>query len=353
MKRVHKKSQRTSFVIRRIGMGILAYYISMAVICIIADKQLTATVYGEIYERLTWACMGAHFKSAEESALFKKEFVADLEHYFMLDRSAGFRICLNIRRVMTLNLGKSRFVMTNWPIRSRLVRDIIIQATPPTLILFFSTTIFSALIGIYIGAKSAAFPGKRLDHFIANNTMLFSGTPSWWVGLVFVMVFVMHIPVFRMGALHSTPIPENWFMRIIDYIYYLLPPLIAVALTKIWAFAFYTRNIIIAPLQEDYVFAARGHGLPERKVRRIALRCASPAIVTTVSLSLVQAITGDILIEKVLSRPGLGSTLVTAIQRNDFALMLGIISIIVALYCITLTLLDIIYLSLDPRIQVA
>lgn len=349
----HRSSSLPRYYLKRILMAFFTWYLSVFLISIVINAQMEVTVRSRIWEQVRAAIeANTELKSAEAIAEFRVTTTRQIERSYGLHRPRFIRIGEQALKIIRLDLGNSRQLRTSWPKRSSLIKDILIENMKPTLVLFFTSTVLGAGTGILLGIHMAAKPGKRLDRAITMMTMLVVGTPVWWVCSILVYVFVFTFPIFKIGALHSTPLPDGVLLQLLDYVYYLALPLLAITMVKTWGFAFYTRNIVLGPLQEDYVTAARGRGLPESRILfRHAAASASPAIVTVTALGIVQALAGDILVEKVMSRPGLGSILWASLQWGDTAMLTGIFSIIAALYCFTLCALDLLYFSLDPRIR--
>ncbi|MBU0936331.1 MAG: ABC transporter permease [Spirochaetes bacterium] len=346
-------SNFVNYAVRRIIMAFLTFYICIYVVAIIGNAQFEATIQSDITEMVNGAVMGnSELKSAEAIADYKRDLRAQLEKRFHLDKPAFVRIGSRALQIISLNLGDSQRITTLYPKRSSHIKDIVLDALKPTLILFLSSTLIAAGLGLVLGIQMARKPGGWLDRTNSLLTMLFVGTPVWWVASLLMLLLVYIIPVFRVGALYSSPAPESAILLFFDYVYYLLLPILSIALVKTWFFAFNTRNIILAPLQEDYIIAARGRGIPERKVLYgHAFATAAPGLVTVTSLGIVQSLAGDILVERVLSRPGLGYTLWQALQFNDINLITAIFAMIAGIYCFTLCLLDLSYFFMDPRIR--
>lgn len=134
----------------------------------------------------------------------------------------------------------------------------------------------------------------------------------------------------------------------------MLLPILSIILIRLWQSAYMTKSLLLPSLQEDFIQAARGRGLSERRiVYGHALRSASPGLSTMSVLVFVSSFGGDILLEKVLAWPGLGKLLwdATSAFNPDIFLISGISTVLALIYCISIVLLDIVYLCLDPRIR--
>jgi len=343
---------RLKYIFRRLFRSFLSF--TVAILCISAVVNLTmeSTVRSQIVEMVQGAVMNnPELKSSEDIIVFKRETMQALERSFGLHLPSWQRVLRRTWDIMTLTLGDSRSTMTNYPERSRKVRDIVLERTPHTLILFTSSTLISIALGLWLGTRMAAKPGGSLDRAASITTMVMYGTPPWWLGTFFILFFVYLIPIFRIGSLYSVEPPASAIGRFFDYLSYLLLPLLTLVAIKVWSFAYLTRSMVVIPMQEDFVIAARGRGIPEAKIlRRHGLRTAAPGVMTMAAQGFAQSIVGDILLERVMTRPGLGTTLFNALGWNDINLVTGILAMVTAIYCVTFALLDLAYALLDPRI---
>jgi len=313
---------------------------------------MESTVRSQIVEAAQGAVMAnPNLKTPGEIIAFKTEVIQGMERSYGLHLPRWKRIATQTLRIIRLDLGESRSDWTEYPDRSSDVRRIILQRLPHTLILFTSSTLISVILGIALGTLMARKPGGLLDRSSSLAAMALYGTPTWWVATFMILFFVYTIPLFRVGALRSPVAPDGALARAFDYLSYLALPLLTLVLVKLWSFAYLTRAMVTVPLQEDYVMAARGRGIPEARIlTRHGLRVAAPGLTTMAAQAFAQSIMGDMLVERAMSRPGLGMTLFSAIRANDVALYTGIIAVVTAIYCLSFMLLDIAYAWLDPRI---
>jgi peptide/nickel transport system permease protein len=109
---------------------------------------------------------------------------------------------------------------------------------------------------------------------------------------------------------------------------------------------------MIGTLKENYVLSARAKGLRSRYILfRHALRPSSLTALTVLGLQLGALIGGTVVIETLFALPGLGSRLISAIYQRDVMMIQGITLFVAATYVIVNTLVDLLYLLLDPRIR--
>ncbi len=342
---------RLRFILRRSLRTLGAFAVSMLCLSAVVNASMEATVRSQIEEAVMGAVMRSGLSSADGILALKAEARAGLERSYGLDDPSWLRVLRQTGSILRLDLGEARFARTEYPEHSREVRRIIMERLPHTLALFTLSTTISVFMGMALGTAMARKPGGRLDRASSMTAMVLYGAPPWWIGLFMILLLGYTFPVFKVGALHSPEVAPGWLPWALDYLAYLALPLVTLVVIKLFSFAFLTRAMVIVPLQEDYVFAARGRGLPEgRVVRRHGLRAAAPGLTTMAAQAFAQSIIGDILVEKIMMRPGLGVTLFTAISSNDTALFAGVLAIVTAIYCLSFLFLDIAYAWLDPRI---
>jgi peptide/nickel transport system permease protein len=344
--------RRLRFMGNRIVRTAIGFAVAIVSLSAVVNTTMEATIRSQINEAAQGAVMGnKDLKNTEDILKFKRDFIEGMEHAYGLHKPRLTRIAQQTWNILTLDLGKSKSTTTEYPDRSTDVRKIILERLPHTMILYGSSTFVAVVLGIMIGTAMARKPGGKLDKAGSLITMLVYGTPAWWVASFMILFFVYGIPIFRVGALRSPVAPATEIGRIFDYLSYLALPFLTLVFIKLWSFSFFTRSMVVLPMQEDYVHAARGRGIPESKIlRRHGLRVAAPGLTTMAAQAFAQSFAGDILVEKVLARPGIGLTLYQSIRSNDIGLTTGILAIVTLIYCLSFTLLDFIYAWLDPRI---
>jgi peptide/nickel transport system permease protein len=253
-------------------------------------------------------------------------------------------------RIAVLDFGKSRQSVFMGGRQVKSVRLRILEALPRTLILFGLSSLLALGAGVGLGALAARSPGRILDRSTTLLALLAEATPVWWMGSIFILVFAYYLPIFPHGAWQSSPPPEAAWALFLDRAAHLALPVLSVALIRLWSVAFLARNIILPVYHEDFVMAARGRGLSERRViLSHVLRTAAPGLVTTGMQRLLAAVAGDVLVEVVFSYPGIGFNLWTALRSNDIPMAAGILACFALLLSFALAFLDIFHGRLDPR----
>lgn len=252
---------------------------------------------------------------------------------------------------LTLNLGQAITIRSNSGSSS--IADIILERLPITILLFTTGSIFSAVLGIYLGLKMARRAMKVFDRGMTVFSISTTVVPAWIFGILFLMLFSFELNIFPNRGFVDYPLPEGtpYFVSVLQH---LSLPLICWVLSNFGGWAYTTRNLVLQVMDEDFVQAARAKGLPERIVqRRYVFRAASPPIVTSLALTLIASWTGAIITETVFQWPGLGLLFIDAVNANDATVVIGLTAIYAVLLVVTVFILDLVYSLLDPRIKAA
>ncbi|HPE69146.1 MAG TPA: ABC transporter permease [Thermotogota bacterium] len=341
------------FALKRIFFGIVSYACVILMYSVVLNTTLEVTARAQITEMVMGYLMSDEVVSVpyteEERLTLKHDMTLQLEHSFGLHRPLVLRVLDRWQQAMRLEFGKSRFQTVD---RKHDVGSVVLEAAQGTLVLFLSSSIICAFLGLWVGQFKAKKHGSALDKSTSLLTMMFFGTPSWWIGSLMILVFVYNLRWFPAGSFHSTPIPDGFFAYVFDSIYHMVLPVATMVLVGFWGTAYLVRNILMVNLQEDYVMSARSRGIPEKRVvRSHAMRTAAPSVVTMALLSIVSALNGNIAVELVFSWPGLGTLLWRALRHNDIPTMMGILCMLTMIFVASLVFLDLLYGFLDPRIN--
>lgn len=253
-------------------------------------------------------------------------------------------------RVLTLDLGKARTLKTF--AGGNKVSDIVMERLANTIILVTSATVISAVIGLVLGVRIATRVGGILDRISSYFSAISYAIPTWWIGIILILVFAFFFRLFPFGGLYSTPPPTDPFMRFLDMLWHAVLPVTTLTIASVGVWIYTTRTIVLNTAQEDFVNAARARGLPEKLVRnRYILRVAAPPILTNVILGLATSISGAILTETVFNWPGLGRLFYDSILVMDEVVVIALTYIFTLVYVVARFLLEVLYVILDPRVR--
>ncbi len=222
----------------------------------------------------------------------------------------------------------------------RPVIDEIRTQLPATLQLTAAAMVVALTVGLGLGILAAIRPHSLLDAFTMSIAMAGVSFPSFWVGLMLLLIFSL-----ALGWLPATGT---------EGIERLIMPAATLGFGAAAIIARLTRSSLLEVLQQQYIVTARAKGLSFVKVVfRHALRNALIPVVTIVGLQFGNLLAGAVVIETVFSRQGIGRLLVTAILGRDFPLVQGVILFVASVYVIVNLLVDLSYALIDPRIRYA
>ena len=273
-----------------------------------------------------------------------------LTEEYGLDQPWFFRLPGLLWRVLSLDLGSARTLKSFGG--SARVSDIVLERVPNTLILVTSALAITAILGLALGVKLATRVGTRTDRSVSYVAAISNALPSWWVGILLLLVLSFQFGLFPSGGLYSTPPPVTDLGRIVDLLWHAALPILTLVLVTIGGWTFSVRSMVLNIAHEDFVTVARAKGLPEGLVmRRHIIRAAAPPIVTTLILSLANSVGGAILIESVFNWPGMGRLYFDAIMALDEAVIIALTFLFTLIYVVARFILEILYLYLDPRVQ--
>ena len=193
-------------------------------------------------------------------------------------------------------------------------------------------------VGVPLGLLAALSRNSWLDVASMGTALLGVSMPSFWLGLLLIFVFSLHL---------------GWFPATGggDFLHLVLP---SITLGTIAAaiIARLTRSSMLEVLGQDYVRTARAKGLGGfTVVVRHALKNALIPIITIFGLQFGNLLAGAVIVETVFSRPGLGRLIVGGILSKDFPLVQGTVLVVATAYVLINVLVDIAYAYADPRIR--
>ncbi len=239
---------------------------------------------------------------------------------------------------------------------SRSVAQAIVERLPNTLALVGLSTVLALIIGTLMGVVAAARRGGLYDNFSVMSSLVFFSLPTFWLGLILIIVFSYNLGWFPTG-LAAPPVwvtnpPANILEYLRGRLYHLTLPVTVLTLFQYGSFLLLTRATTGEALTEDYIVTARAKGLKERTVLfKHALKNASLPLITNAALSLGFILGGAIITETVFAYPGLGSWTYEAIGFKDFPSMQGIFYIVALCVIGGNFIADILLGIIDPRIK--
>jgi ABC-type dipeptide/oligopeptide/nickel transport system permease component len=210
----------------------------------------------------------------------------------------------------------------------------------PTLQLIFAAMLFAIVIGVPLGFIAALKPGGLID--TASMVIAVSGLsmPKFWLGLLAMYLFAL-----MLGWLPSFGYGDGSLK-------YLILPAATLGVSPMALLARTTRAAVLEIMTADFVRTARSKGMSEtRVVKWHVMRNALVLILTTIGLQFGALMGQAVVVEKLFSWPGIGSLLVDSVLQRDIPAVQGAILVAVLFFLAINTLVDLLYVVIDPRIK--
>lgn len=252
-----------------------------------------------------------------------------------------------LSRLLSGDLGRS-FVY-NMP-----VLQLIGQRLPATLELTLTAILFASVVGIPLGIYAGYKPGSPLSRGIMAASILGFSVPTFWIGLMLIMVFAVQLGWLPAGGRGATRdifgVPFSFVTA--DGWSHLILPALNLSLFKMSMMcrlaASGTREIMLT----DTIKFARAAGIPERVIlRRHVLKLIAVPLVTVFGLELGSTLAFALVTETIFNWPGLGKLIVDSITSLDRPVMVAYLMLVSALFVVINLVVDLTYALLDPRIR--
>lgn len=224
------------------------------------------------------------------------------------------------------------------------VTSLIAERLPVTVWLLVAGTVFSLTVSVPLGLVSALRADKPADHTIRAVGLLGLTMPSFWVGIILILLVALPTGLFPVGGFGET-FPEH--VRSI-----ILPSVtLAIAIAPIQIRGL--RSSVIGVLGSDYVATARSIGVPRRRlISRFTLRNAAPSSVTLLALNIGFFLFGAVVIETTFALPGIGQGFVLAARQRDIPAVQGYTLLFAVLVVVVYLVADVLTAMLDPRVEI-
>jgi peptide/nickel transport system permease protein len=288
------------------------------------------------------------------------EQIAALRRELGYDQPIFEQFVTYIGNLLQGDLGVSRY--TQMEVSTELANRL-----PATLELALAGLLLGLLWTVPLGVIAATRPGGWVDRATQAVVEFGVAIPSFFLGLLLVLIFTYALgitpaPVGRLDIGTAAPARVTGLLTVDsllagdlrsfgDSLRYLALPAITLALTSCPPILQLTRNTMIGALGSNYVRGARSFGLPERTVRRDALKNSLVPVFTMTAMTFGFLIGGTVLVETVFSWPGIGLYAVQSMQRFDYEPVLGVVLLASAIYILVYLVADLVSMAIDPRVR--
>lgn len=216
--------------------------------------------------------------------------------------------------------------------------EVVLGRLPATLQLAGVAFAIALTFGIVLGVTAALTQGRRTDQVLRAFAALGQATPNFWIGMMFVLIFAVHLGWFPSSGRSSLSS--------------LVLPAITLAIPSIASILRITRSSMIEALNRESVSFLRVMGTAERTiVWKHALRNALIPVISLAGIQLGVLFGGALIVEIVFSWPGLGTLMMDAINRRDYSLIQTSV-FVTSVFLVFLNLIvDLLFGVIDPRIS--
>jgi peptide/nickel transport system permease protein len=221
-----------------------------------------------------------------------------------------------------------------------------------TLLLSIPALIISWLIAVPLGVLVAGWKGKWADRLFSGGTSTLLALPDVLIALLALLV-ALKTGMFPTGGMGSVDVQnQNFWARLLDLGRHMVLPVAALVVGSLTMILRHVRASVGEVLESSFMRAAEGHGLPRYKLLfRYALPAAANPLISLFGLSVALLLSVSLLIEVVMSWPGIGPLLLEAILARDLFVVIGAVMLATVFLIGGNLLADLLLYALDPRIR--
>ncbi|MBR5389788.1 MAG: ABC transporter permease [Clostridia bacterium] len=272
--------------------------------------------------------------------------IAALTEKYGLDKPIAEQFVLYVKQLLHGDLGYS-YVST------AKVSDLIKSRVAPTLMIALTGAIFGLVIGTLLGVFAARKRGRKIDTFLCSISYLFDSTPSFWLGLMMILLFSSVLDWFPTSGMYSLRVNAVGFARFLDLLKHMALPVTTLVLIDIPYYFRIARSSVLQTMSEDFIMTLRATGMSERKIfNKYVMRNAIIPTVTVFGITLAYMITGVAMIEIIFAWPGMGRLMLESITNRDYPTLSAIYLLLSTSVAVMMIVVDIVYAWIDPRIRV-
>ena len=234
--------------------------------------------------------------------------------------------------------------------------QLILQRMPATVELALTAMVIAIVLGLPLGLWAGLKPDSVAAKAIMAGSILGFSLPTFWVGLMLIMVFSVQLGWLPSTGRGQTVEVLGMHLSILtwDGIRHILMPALNLALFKLALLIRLTRAGTREAMLQDYVRFARAKGLTEERVVRVhVLKNILIPIVTVVGLEFGSVLAFAIITETIFAWPGMGKLLIDSINVLDRPVIVAYLLIIVFIFVVINLAVDVLYSALDPRVRLA
>jgi peptide/nickel transport system permease protein len=326
---------RFSWVLKRIGLSLLRIFVTVFVVLLISFILVRLSPNSPVSAVLSSVQLAGAAGAKAEIAYTYSLYPSGPLYMQYLEY---------VWAVLHGNLGHS--IISQLP-----VLDIVSEALPWTLLIVVTSTLISFAIGTVLGMLMAYRRGEKKDVGAITLFSITSSFPIYFVALVLLIVLTFTIPIFPHSGAYDVQLTPGFDLPFIASVAaHAFLPILALVIVNLGGWALTMRANTISVLGEDFVIAAETRGIPSFTIatRYVGRNAILPQF-TSLVLALGFSFVGSVFVENIFTYPGMGYTLITAVNLNDYSVIMGIFIAYILAVVIGLSIADVLYSLLDPR----
>jgi ABC-type dipeptide/oligopeptide/nickel transport system permease component len=256
---------------------------------------------------------------------------ASIRRAYGLDQPVLYQFGAFAWRAVRGDFGRSFF-------SDRAALGLVVERLPASVELAVASTLIAIVAGVPLGIVAAVRRATVVDQLVIGVALLGQSVASFWLALMLILLFGV--------TLRWLPVSgrDGWSSLVL--------PAVALSVWLLALLARLTRSEMLEVLSQDYIRTARAKGAGTGAVLvRHALRNALIPLVTVTGVSLGWQLGGAVVIEAVFAWPGLGTTLLEAVLRRDYPVVLAGVAVLSAVFVALNLAVDVLYVYIDPRVR--
>ncbi len=274
-----------------------------------------------------------------------EEMIIELQKKYGLDQPIYIQLVSYLKSTIKGDFGQS--ILYNEP-----VMNLIGHTMGPSLLLALTGAVLALVVGTGLGIYAAQHHGSRRDSFFSAIAYLFNSMPSFWLGLMFIMLFASWLNILPTSGMMDLRSNYTGLPYYADVLKHLILPVTTLSLIQVPTYFKLAQTTVLQVTSEDFVTTFRATGMSNKKIfNKYVLKNVLLPTVTVFGISLAYIVTGSALIETVFAWPGTGRLMLDAIMRRDYPLLMGIYLIMSISIAVMMVVTDIVYAFIDPRIR--
>ncbi|SFV55180.1 Oligopeptide transport system permease protein OppB (TC 3.A.1.5.1) [hydrothermal vent metagenome] len=290
------------------------------------------------------AAPNSFFGAGELNPNMTKEAIAKLKAVYGLDKPLFMQYVDWMKNLLTLNFGIS-FVS------GQDVGSEILKRLPVTLWMNFIALVSVFGLSLWLGIKAALSYEKKSDYIIRQLSLVSFSMPSFYLALLFIILFAIKLKLFPIAGLHSIEVKEG-IANYLDMAWHITLPVSVMIFVGLGSMIIYIRSLTLEILKSDYYYFARSRGIDEKHLLRYyILPNLMPPIITLLGLSLPGLIGGSVILESIFGIEGMGQLFYISALSRDYPIIMGILMITALLTLLGNMFADLILLKLNPYVE--